>query len=127
MTRYFLDTNAILKWIAGDERVPPKTIAILKNGENEFSASAVSAYEIANKTRLGKLVPLPSPLKILLENLRVTTIPVEFSDMIAAGELVWSHRDPWDRIIAIQVMVHNMQLISSDREFDTLNIPRLWS
>jgi PIN domain nuclease of toxin-antitoxin system len=126
MTRYFLDTNAILKWIAGDLSVPAGIVSILKDGENEFISSVVSAYEIANKTRLGKLEPLPSALKLLLENLRVAVAPVEFSDMIDAGEMTWRHRDPWDRIIAAQVLRFNVPLISSDREFDSLTIRRLW-
>jgi PIN domain nuclease of toxin-antitoxin system len=127
MSRYFLSTNAILKWIAGDRNVPQSIVAILKRADSEFVCSAVSAYEIANKTRLGKLQRLTSPLSVLLENLRVNVEPIEFSDMMLAGELEWHHRDPWDRIIAAQVMRFNIQLISSDTEFDSLKIQRLWS
>ena len=37
-----------------------------------------------------------------------------------AGKFEWSHRDPFDRLLAAQAFVENLMLITDDAVFDSL-------
>ena len=53
--RLLLDTHAVLWWLVGDERLPRRARAAISDSTNEIYISAVSAWEIATKVRIGKL------------------------------------------------------------------------
>jgi PIN domain nuclease of toxin-antitoxin system len=70
---------------------------------NAIFVSAVSAYEIANKVRRGKL-----PEAEMLSQNFVSTVTdagfrilsLETEVALLAGRFIGEHRDPWDRMIA---------------------------
>ncbi|BBX73929.1 PIN domain-containing protein [Mycobacterium shinjukuense] len=66
--------------------------------------SAASAWEIAIKTRLGRLdgEPLLSAWSDIVAALTATDIPIDAHDAIFASRLTWDHRDPFDRILVAQ-------------------------
>ena len=43
-----------------------------------------------------------------------------------AGRMNWSHRDPFDRMIAATALSGGDILISADTAFDTLPLRRVW-
>ena len=53
--RYLLDTHAFLWFISDDPRLSDDAKDIIKKATNEIFLSAVSAWEIAIKTQLGRL------------------------------------------------------------------------
>jgi PIN domain nuclease of toxin-antitoxin system len=57
--KYLLDTNVILWYISGDNRLPVKIRSIIDNSENELFVSAASIWEISIKYNLGQLDLLP--------------------------------------------------------------------
>ena len=57
--KYLLDTNVLLWYIRGDQRLPENFRGIIDNGENEIYVSAASIWEIAIKYSLGHLDLLP--------------------------------------------------------------------
>lgn len=123
---YFLDTNCLIRWFIFED-LPQNTIDAISDSAMTCYCSAVSAYEILFKTRLGKLEHIETGLSSALASLSIDIIPVTFEDAAAAATLEWSNRDPWDRIIAVQARRHNATLVSSDQHFDDIKIPRLWS
>jgi len=44
---------------------------------------------------------------------------------IAAGMMAWTHRDPFDRLLAATAMHYNLPLVSADAVFDGV-VTRLW-
>lgn len=69
--RVLLDTHAWLWWHAGDERLGPKTRAMIACPENDVLFSAVVAWEVAIKYALGRLVLRERPeLLTTLKHLR---------------------------------------------------------
>ena len=80
--------------------------------------SAISAYEVAQKVRLGKW-PQAESLSLDWDELVASTdalsLPLESADALMAGRLSWDHRDPFDRLIAAQAMRRGYQLVSADR------------
>ena len=89
-----------------------------------FFVSAISAYEVAQKVRLGKW-PQAESLSLDWDELVASTdalsLPLESADALMAGRLSWDHRDPFDRLIAAQAMRRGYQLVSADRVFRSLD------
>ncbi len=91
--------------------------------------STVSLYEIAQKVRLGKwaaMSPDVDSLDRAAEDIDIDLVPVNSQIAITAGLLDWSHRDPFDRIIAATAITLDLGLISADTAFDTLPLRRVW-
>jgi PIN domain nuclease of toxin-antitoxin system len=52
--------------------------------------------------------------------------PLDAAIAILAAKLDWSHRDPFDRLIAATAMQLKAALISSDAAFDALSMQTDW-
>ena len=53
--RLLLDTHAFLWWIGDDPRLPAKARKLIAGVRNEVYLSVASAWELAIKTRIGRL------------------------------------------------------------------------
>lgn len=82
----------------------------------EVVVSAASAWEIAIKTRLGRLdgEPLLSAWTEVLAAMAVTEVPIDAADAIMAGRLAWEHRDPFDRILVAQAARRGLTIATRD-------------
>jgi PIN domain nuclease of toxin-antitoxin system len=125
-----LDTVTLILWHNDDIRLSPRAKAALGEAPNrEIHVSAVSAFEIANKVRLGKLaVP-----RAMLEdfNYVVTSdgfqrLDVDPASALAAGLLSSTHRDPFDRLIAAQAIRLGAFVVTNDSAFVDLGADVLW-
>jgi len=54
------------------------------------------------------------------------TVSMTFSHACLAGSLTQAHRDPFDRMLAAQSLLENLQLVSADPVFDQFGIERIW-
>ena len=63
--RILLDTHVWLWMLAAPERIPAEARKAMADRNNDVLLSAASAWEIAIKTRLGKLT-LPAPLEAFI-------------------------------------------------------------
>lgn len=111
-----LDTNALLWLVADPGRIEPVVLERLLDPDSTLMVSAVSAWEMAIKTRSGRLPggdALVSAWSEAVSGLRAQHLPVEPDDALLAGSLDWSHRDPVDRMLVAQARRH-MVLASSD-------------
>jgi PIN domain nuclease of toxin-antitoxin system len=111
-----LDTNALLWLVSTPEKVSPAAREVLSEPTTEVSVSAASAWEIAIKTRLGRLDgdPLLSAWSDILADMSATEISIDAGDAILAGRLPWEHRDPFDRVIVAQAARRNLTIATSD-------------
>lgn len=120
--RYLLDTHVFLWKIANSERIPAKVLSETENPDNEIFVSAVSLWEIAIKTRIGKmdlggvstddLIPLASEMGIATLSL----IPNEAITYVRLKES--THNDPFDRMLIWQAIQRDLVLVSKDPEFE---------
>jgi PIN domain nuclease of toxin-antitoxin system len=95
-----------------------------------ISVSTITLYEIGQKVRLGKWPEMAPKVTTLIEIVRsqggrLLNVSPEIS--LAAAALDWSHRDPFDRLIAATAIVHNLTLVSADTVFDDLVEHQAWS
>jgi PIN domain nuclease of toxin-antitoxin system len=101
---------------------------MMADGACDLAVSSVSVYEVGNKHRLGKLDLSATDL---LDGARALGIPfLSPSDrvMANASQLVWDHRDPFDRIIAAHALQFSEgRVITADKAFDRApGITRIW-
>lgn len=129
MTAYLLDTHALIWWFNDDPLLPPSAKAAIADPDSVIHASAVSAFEIANKHRIGKLPEVSALLTDygdLLRSQDFHELGIGTRHSLLAGSLDTPHRDPFDRMLVAQAKLENLTLISNERLFDQLGIARLW-
>ena len=127
--RILLDTHAFLWWISDAQQLSQKARQIIGNGENTLFLSAASGWEIAIKTRLGKL-KLPTDItSFILEQLSVnaiTPLPVQMKHALHVSSLPDFHRDPFDRMIVAQAQVEDLLVLTADPQFAGYNVQTIW-
>lgn len=90
--------------------------------------SAASAWEIATKSRLGKLPEWPSVIDVAsaVADQGFEELSISVADAERAGRLPGPHRDPFDRLLIAQAQAHGLIVVSVDAAFDGYGVLRLW-
>jgi len=127
---YLLDTHAII-WLTSSRRTPPASlVAALESGDGKPLASAVSAFEIATKVRLGKLDEaraLADGWDTLIPSFGAGSLALNDRHALLAGRLEWDHKDPFDRLLAAQAITEGLTLVTADKAFESLpGLSVLW-
>ncbi|GAB2565917.1 type II toxin-antitoxin system VapC family toxin [Spirosoma areae] len=118
--KYLIDTQIFLWFISGSVELSEKAKEIIEDEGNEIIISIASLWEISIKTALGKLAingNYETVIDDITENL-IEILPISFIHTVEQNRLPFYHKDPFDRIIASQAIVEEMDLISSDLIFD---------
>ncbi|WP_309619384.1 type II toxin-antitoxin system VapC family toxin [Salinibacterium sp.] len=121
--RYLLDTHTFLWLVSEPGRIPGSTLDLLGGRSHELLVSAVGAFELSTKYRLGKLPEAQRALLTygdLVARLGAVELPISRHPGLVAGELAWDHRDPFDRLLAAQGLTESLTLVSADPAFATL-------
>ena len=115
--KLLLDTCTFL-WLAADDRaLSARARTLFQSAEHEAYLSVVSAWEIAVKHALGRL-PLPAAPGAFVpgqrEALGVESLPLDEESVLHAGRLPELHRDPFDRMLVCQAIVHGLTILTPD-------------
>lgn len=118
-----LDTSVFLWWALDSRRLgAPAREAIATEGE--VLVSAATGFEIATKTRLGKLRFEGDVLEQIERNgFGALAISVEHG--VLAGGLPPHHRDPFDRILIAQSRLERLTVVTPDPVFARYGVPVL--
>ncbi len=106
--RLLLDTHALYWAVYFPEKLPRGIRLDIENPNSQVFASAVSAYEMANKFNLGKwpeVAALVGQFEVVLAAQRFELLPLTASHAIRAGLYPAAHRDPFDRMLAAQCQI----------------------
>ena len=127
--RLLLDTHAFLWWLEGNRRLSGTARRAIEDAANDMVVSAVSAWEITTKHRVGKLPHAEAVARnvagaIAGQGFEELAISVE--DAERAGRLPGPHRDPFDRLLAAQALARKLVVVSVDRVFDRYGVNRMW-
>lgn len=118
-----LDTHVLIWALGAPHRIPTPVRERLADVRQPIVVSAASAFEIATKYRLGRL-PEAAALVHGFDNqvnrLGADIMPISASHASTAGSLDWSHRDPFDRVLAAQAMSEGFELVTVDPVFGCL-------
>lgn len=115
--KLLLDTHVFLWYITADPRLSIACRAAIQDPANEVFLSVVSIWECVIKFGLGKL-PLPGPpedyLPMQRELHRISSLPIQEDAMKHLAKLPRLHRDPFDRLLLAQSLMHDLTVISMD-------------
>ena len=127
--KLLLDTCTFLWLTEGSEELSPNAIDAFTDPKNEVYLSAVSAWEINVKYRLGKL-PLPvSPDQFIPKERKrhfITRLDLTEQDTLHLCKLPLTHKDPFDRILVCQAIEHSLTLLTPDPLIVQYPIRTLW-
>ncbi len=101
----------------------------MSSAKEPIFVSAVSAFEISTKVRIGKLpqaAALDGAFEDFLAAQRFTHLPISVRHGREAGALPIPHRDPFDRLLIAQALVEGLTLVSNEAAFDGFGVQRLW-
>jgi PIN domain nuclease of toxin-antitoxin system len=127
--RCLLDTHTLIWWMTTDSHLSFEARTLIRSEETLALVSAVSAWEIATKVRLGKLPAAISLVQNFASDLhrhRMEILDVTAEHGIRAGLLPGPHKDPFDRMLIAQAIAENIPIVSNDRALDGYGINRLW-
>ena len=114
--KLLLDTHVLL-WAAAGEGLPPKTKARLEDLDVELLFSAVSIWEVAIKSALGKPeFDLDAAVfrRELMES-GYHELSIDGAHAAAVSRLPDLHKDPFDRILVAQATVEGISLLTADK------------
>lgn len=127
--RLLVDTQALLYWVMGLGSLAPRVLALMEDRGNQLYFSTASAWEIAIKSNIGKLVlgrSIGDCLTLMTDVYDIQMLPVTPEHIAAVAELPPHPREPFDRMLVAQCMVERLALISGDTAFDAYPVARVW-
>jgi PIN domain nuclease of toxin-antitoxin system len=127
--RVLVDTHAFFWWVVDNPKLSVRARALFAAQDNEICVSAVVAWELATKARMGKwseALPIATNIGSVVEENRFTPLGISIEHARTAGFLPGRHRDPFDRLLAAQSLVEGIPLISADPVFRSFNTAVIW-
>jgi PIN domain nuclease of toxin-antitoxin system len=103
--------------------------AVIVNSEHEFVLSVVSIWEMANKMSVGKLPgkhPLDEWAEAVIEEYEFELLPVDLDAAAQVSRLQLIHRDPFDRMLVSQAIVHGLVLLTPDKTIRQYPVRTYW-
>ncbi|MBN2123000.1 MAG: type II toxin-antitoxin system VapC family toxin [Deltaproteobacteria bacterium] len=122
-----LDTCALL-WLVHDRsRLSAETLQKMDEAPLLY-VSAITGFEIALKTRAGKLeLPMPAVewFHGVVEHYALSVIDLDLAICIKATELPPIHRDPCDRFIIATALLRDLPIVTVDSRFPQYGVKTL--
>ena len=115
--KLLLDTCTFLWIIGGMSDLSPRARELFVDPDNDIYLSAVSAWEITLKHAAGRL-PLPeAPARFVPAQRRrhgIDTLGLDEESALHLDRLPPLHRDPFDRMLVCQAIVHGLMMLGPD-------------
>lgn len=124
-----LDTHTFVWWLTGDPKLSQIAIDHITGEHGSCYVSAVTAFELTNKMRLGKFEAareIVERLDALMHENGFDALPITMAHATLAGQLASAHRDPFDRLLAAQAIIQNCPVVTKDAEFRDLGAEVVW-
>lgn len=115
--KILLDTCAFLWLIRDKPEASPIARGLFSSPQSEVYLSAVSAWEIAVKHRLGKLPLGDVPANYIPNERRkhgIDPLPLNEADTLVLDKLPLLHHDPFDRMLICQAIANQMVILTPD-------------
>ena len=130
--KYLVDTHTFLWFTEGSIELSQNAKNLISDKNNQVFLSIGSLWEISIKTAIGKLEVF-ADYELIIDDVTgndIEILPINFAHTVIQNKLPFYHRDPFDRIIASQAIVENIDLISIDSIFDNYfqdkEVKRIW-
>jgi len=127
--RILLDTCTFLWIIADAPELSARTRELFVDPANDVFLSSVSTWEISIKYTLGRLLLPESPDRFIptqRELHGVEALPLEESATLHLVRLPEFHKDPFDRMLICQAMIHGMVIMTPDELITQYPVRSTW-
>ena len=111
--RVLLDTHIFLWALAGSPQLKPAARRLIESADAVF-VSAASIWEVAIKSRLGKINADPVELAAAIESSGFAELPVKATHAAGVATLNLRHNDPFDRLLLAQALAEPLRLVTAD-------------
>jgi PIN domain nuclease of toxin-antitoxin system len=113
--RLLLDTHVFIWVVTDDPSLNQKARTIIEEASAVY-VSAASIWEIAIKSKLGKLDADPEDMARAIDSSGFTELPVSSLHAARVVKLPHNdgHKDPFDRLLVAQSMVEPLVLLTAD-------------
>ena len=122
MPDLLLDTHVLIWWDEG-RRLSREATRAIRSADSVF-VSAVSAWEIAIKTALGRLRPQRTIAEAVTQS-GFSELPVGFAHAALLAKLPDRHKDPFDRMLIAHAQAEGLVIVTRDpvfKEYEVLFI-----
>ncbi len=127
--RILLDTCAFIWLVSDPGQLGPAAKAALEDPHQERFLSLASVWEVVLKYNTGKL-PLPRTPEVWIEEQTriqdITILNLERRVIYKSGELPPIHRDPFDRMIVADSLIHKMPVLTPDGPYREYGCKVIW-
>jgi PIN domain nuclease of toxin-antitoxin system len=113
--RILLDTHLFIWAVADHPRLTGEARGLIE-GASEVYVSAASIWEIAIKSKLGKIEADPEEMAAAIDASGFSELPVSSRHAAQVARLPFNeaHKDPFDRLLVAQSMIEPLVLLTAD-------------
>lgn len=111
--RLLIDTHVFIWSVTDSRQLRAATRDMLARAQAVYVSSA-SIWEIAIKSRLGKIEGNPESFAQAIEDSGFLELPVTSRHAAAVAKLPLLHSDPFDRLLLAQAFTEPLRLITAD-------------
>ena len=127
--KLLLDTCTFLWIISDSPELSKRARKLFVDPANDVYLSTVSTLEISVKYELGRL-PLPEPPDRFIPHQRelhgIESLPLDEETTLQLARLPKIHRDPFDRLLICQAMVHRLVIVTPDESISRHPVRCTW-
>lgn len=126
MSGLLVDTQALLWFLDGDDRLSDRARVAMQDASNRLVVSAASVWELAIKSAKGK-IDVPDDFLAALEEEQIEVLDVRYDHAWRVADLpAGRHQDPFDRMIVAQAQVEKLAIVTSDTALEQYDIDVVW-
>jgi PIN domain nuclease of toxin-antitoxin system len=115
--KILLDTCTFLWMIDQYENLSARAVELVRSPDNDLYLSAASAWEVGTKHAARRL-SLSEPPDLYVPTQRdahgILALPIDEESALHNARLPHLHRDPFDRMLVAQAIVHGMTIVTPD-------------
>jgi PIN domain nuclease of toxin-antitoxin system len=120
-----LDSQALVWWREANRKLGLRARAAIERNAATVRISAASAWELAIKSRRGRLrlrEPVDRWLPAAIETSGFEILDVTIAHAVAVANLPDHHDDPFDRLLIAQAQIEDLTVVTSDSAFDDYDV-----
>jgi PIN domain nuclease of toxin-antitoxin system len=121
--RLLIDTHVVLWGLNEPRRIAAPAARAMASPRNQCFVSFASLWEIAIKSRNGKLAADDDLPKVIEANRQLTLLPITLEHCWGVRRLPRLHGDPFDQLLIAQAMSEDMTLVTHDRAMSAYGVP----
>jgi PIN domain nuclease of toxin-antitoxin system len=111
-----LDTHVLVWWSIDEKSRLNAAWDLIADPSNEIFVSAISLWEIAIKTQLGRMGGDVARLRSTIAPAGFADLPFLADDAAEIAKLPPIHRDPFDRALIAQARCQGLRLLTADEK-----------